>query len=194
MIGCVILAAGNSARFRKNKLRENYHGKSLIRWAFEAVPTEQLGPVCVVTRFSDVEELAEAYGFRVVRNDAPELGISRSVILGTLELLLDRCEGLMFLVSDQPLLRRETVVALAERFRKDPKRIVVPTAEGRQGNPCIFPASLYPELLTLGGDCGGKTVIRSHPELVTEVPVPPEELADVDTLEDLQRLKRITKI
>ena len=58
----------------------------------------------------------------------------------------------------------------------------------RQGNPCIFPASLYPELLTLAGDCGGKQVIRAHPELVTEVPVPAEELRDVDTPADLKSL------
>ena len=59
MIGCVILAAGNSARFSKNKLRENYHGNSLIRRAFEAVPAERLGQVCVVTRFSGFKEKSE---------------------------------------------------------------------------------------------------------------------------------------
>ena len=188
MLGCVILAAGKASRFRRNKLREVYHGKALIQWAFDAVPPERVGPVCVVTRFSDVADLAEAYGYRVVWNDEPELGISRSVMLGTLELILDRCEGLMFLVADQPCLRRETVSALAERFLSDPTRIVVPTAGDRQGNPCIFPASLYPELLTLAGDCGGKQVIRAHPELVTEVPVPAEELRDVDTPADLKSL------
>ncbi len=188
MIGCVILAAGNASRFGGNKLLAEYRDKSLIRRAFDAVPTERLGPVCVVTRFPDVEELAKAYGYRVVRNEHPELGISRSVRLGILELLPERCGGLLFLVADQPRLRRETVAALADRFLEDPTRIVVPQAGERQGNPCVFPASLFPELLRLEGDRGGKTVVRAHAGLVTAVPVPPEELADADTPDDLESL------
>ena len=64
----------------------------------------------------------------------------------------------------------------------------MPGAGERQGNPCIFPAALYSELLALTGDRGGKQIIHRHPELVVEVPVPEEELSDVDTLADLKSL------
>ena len=194
-LGCVVLAAGNGSRFGRNKLSEDFRGKPLIRWALEAVPVDRLGPnyagvpapVCVVTQYLDVGMLATAFGFPGVFNQAPELGISHSVALGT-QALMHRCGGLMFLVADQPLLRRETCEALADRFLADPTRIVVPAAGDRQGNPCIFPASLYPELLALTGDRGGKQIIKRHPELVTLVPVPEEELFDVDTLADLKSL------
>lgn len=184
MLGCVILAAGSALRFGKNKLLTDFRGKALIQWALEAVPTELLGSVAVVTQYDAVAELAELRGFSVVRNNVPELGISRSVVLGT-GALMDRCDGLMFLVADQPLLRRETTAALAERFLKDPTRIVVPRAGERQGNPCVFPASLFPELLRLTGDRGGKQIIRRHQELVTFVTVSSDELWDVDTIYDL---------
>ena len=195
MLGCVVLAAGNAVRFGRNKLAEDFRGKPLIQWALEAVPADRLGPVyaevpapvCVVTQYPDVRMLAAAFGFGGVFNEAPELGISHSVVLGT-RALMHRCGGLMFLVADQPLLRRETAAALADCFLADPTRIVVPAAGDRQGNPCIFPAALYPELLVLTGDRGGKAVIRCHPELVVEVPVPEEELNDVDTLADLESL------
>ena len=195
MLGCVVLAAGNASRFGRNKLSEDFRGKPLIRWALEAVPVDRLGPnyadvpapVCVVTQYPDARMLAAAFGFGGVFNEAPELGISHSVVLGT-QALMHRCGGLMFLVADQPLLRRETVAALADRFLADPTRVVVPAAGDRQGNPCIFPASLYPELLALTGDRGGKQIVRRHPELVVEVPVPEEELNDVDTLADLALL------
>ena len=186
-IGCVILAAGNASRFGGNKLLAEYRGKALIRWACEAVPTDRVGPVCVVTQYADAASVAVEYGFAVIRNEHPELGISRSVALGT-SALMDRCKGILFLTADQPLLRRKTVAALADRFSRDPTRIVVPTAGGRRGSPCVFPATLFPELLALAGDRGGSQVIRKRPELVTEVSVPEEELADVDTLEDLARL------
>jgi molybdenum cofactor cytidylyltransferase len=194
-LGCVVLAAGNASRFGRNKLSENFRGKPLIQWALEAVPVDRLGPVyadvpapvCVVTQYPDVGMLAAAFGFGGVFNEAPESGISHSVVLGT-QALMHRCSGLLFLVADQPLLRRQSVAALADRFLADPTRIVVPAAGERRGNPCVFPASLYPELLALTGDRGGKQVINRHPELVTLVPVPAEELQDVDTLADLALL------
>lgn len=189
-LGCVILAAGNAQRFGENKLLTLYDGRSLIRRAFEAVPAARLGPVAVVTQYDAVAALAGDYGFSVVRNPAPERGVSSSVVLGT-RAVGERCEGLLFLVADQPLLRRQTVERLLDRFLADPTRIVVPAAEGRQGNPCVFPRALFPELLALSGDRGGKQIIRRRPELVTEVEVDGAELLDVDTLSDLQNILRL---
>lgn len=184
-IGCVILAAGLASRFGRNKLLEPWQGKALVQWALDALAAARLAPVCVVTAYAEVEALAAAYGCRVVRNEAPALGIGRSVMLGTRALLPERCDGILFLVADQPRLRAQTVAALADCFRAEPTRIVVPTAGARQGNPCIFPAALFPELLALRGDRGGKLVVRAHPELVKAVPVPPEELDDIDQPADL---------
>ena len=189
-LGCVVLAAGTAARFGENKLLVPFRGKPLLCRALEAVPTELVGPVCVVTHRETAAALAAEYGFSALRNEAPELGISRSVALGT-RALMDRCGGLLYLVADQPLLRRATVARLAEVFLADSRRIVVPAAGSRQGNPCVFPAALFPELLALTGDRGGKAVIRRRPELVTEVQVDPVELADVDTVRDLEGLSAL---
>ena len=186
-IGCVILAAGNAARFGANKLLTPFRGKPLIQWALEAIPAEPPGPVAVVTQYDAVAALARDFGFSAVRNEAPELGISHSVALGTRAVGPD-CDGLIFLVADQPLLRRETVTALLDRFRAEPSKIVVPAAGERQGNPCVFPADLFPALEALTGDRGGRQVIRRHPERVVTVPAEPSELADVDTLADLQKI------
>ena len=49
-IGCVVLAAGNGARFGGNKLHHTIDGKSLIRRALEAVPVDRLSSVVVVTQ------------------------------------------------------------------------------------------------------------------------------------------------
>ncbi|MBQ1411164.1 MAG: nucleotidyltransferase family protein [Oscillospiraceae bacterium] len=185
--GCVILAAGNAVRFGSNKLLACYDGKPLIRRAFDAVPTELLGPVAVVTQYDAVAELAEGYGFSALRNDAPELGIGHSVALGA-RAVGPACDGLLFLVADQPLLRRATVVRIVERFAEDPTRIVVPAAGERQGNPCVFPAACFPALQALCGDRGGKQLLRRFPELVETIQVDAPELADVDTLADLQKI------
>ena len=186
-IGCVILAAGKASRFGENKLLARCQNRALIEWLFDAVPTDRLGPVVVVTQYPAVEALAAARGFGTLRNDAPELGVSRSVALGTAA-LAGECGGILFLAADQPRLRRETLAALVERFREAPTRIVAAAAGERRGNPAVFPASLFEGLQALTGDRGGMQLIRRFPELVTYLPVDPAELFDVDTAEDLRGL------
>ena len=50
-IGCIVMAAGMSSRFGGNKLAQEWQGKSLIRHALEAVPTDRLSAVVVVTQY-----------------------------------------------------------------------------------------------------------------------------------------------
>ena len=185
-VGCVIMAAGNAARFGANKLLAEVGGRSLICRALNAVPLDLLHAAVVVTQYPEVEALARERGFQTVENDRPDLGISRTIHLGLTA--LGEVEGAMFLVSDQPLLRRETVAAALRRGPGAPERIVVLSAGGRRGNPCVFPGKFFPELLALRGDRGGSAVIRAHPEALLLVEAAEEELWDVDTVRELEAL------
>ncbi len=180
------MAAGNARRFGSNKLAAELEGRSLIRRALEAVPRELFGQVAVVSQYPEVWELAWRFGFRAVENPHPEYGISHTIALG-LAGLLD-CGAVCFLVSDQPLLRRESVEALVRRWQARPETIAALGHGGVRGNPCIFPARFFPELLELREDQGGNTVIRRHEACLTLVEVPAEELQDVDTPEALEAL------
>ncbi len=187
-VGCVVLAAGNARRFGANKLGAVLGGKTLMEHALDALPVEALETVCVVTQYDAVEALARRRGFGCVRNEHPDEGLSRSVRLGT-EALADRCEAIVYLVSDQPLLRRESVLLLLEQFRAYPDCIIAAARDGRRGNPCLFPARFFPELCALSGDVGGSAVIRAHPEALRLCELPAEELADVDTRRALEELR-----
>lgn len=184
-IGCVVLAAGNARRFGGNKLEARVDGQTLIRRALEAVPAGL--DTVVVTQYPEIRALAESFGFRAVHNDAPEQGLSRSVRLG-LEQLMD-CAGVLFMVADQPWLRRESAEALVALWAQNPGRIAAMAHGGVQGNPCIFPASLFPELLALTGDVGGSAVIRAHEGDVLLLETDAAELADVDTPAALKRVQ-----
>ena len=83
---------------------------------------------------------------------------------------------------------RETVARLVDACCKRPDRILVPAAGGRRGSPCVFPKDLFPALLALRGDVGGRQVIRANPDRVLAVPVSPQVLYDVDTLRALEAL------
>ncbi|MCI8970123.1 MAG: nucleotidyltransferase family protein [Oscillibacter sp.] len=189
-LGCVVMAAGNARRFGDNKLAAGVRGRSLILRALEAVPGEEFETVAAVTQYPEVLALAERFHFSAVRNEHPDWGISHTIRLGLDA--LGNCGGAMFLVSDQPLLRRESVRALAELWRSQPDKIAALAHGGVRGNPCVFPARLFPELLALREDCGGNTVIRRHEEDLVLLEVPEEELTDVDTPEALRQLRAQT--
>lgn len=205
-VGCVILAAGSGSRFGCNKLLAEFRGRPLAEWAMEAVPPVLLRDTVLVTQYDAVAALAAARGIPCVRNDAPELGISRSVALGAAA-LADRCDGLLFLVADQPLLRRETVARLAQVWRAactaenrttdhgqfPAPPIAVLSAAGRRGNPCLFPRDLFPALMGLTGDRGGSQIIRRCPDRILSVEAEVWELADVDTAQGLKELQNQTQ-
>ena len=190
-LGCVVMAAGNARRFGENKLAAGLGGRSLIRRTLEAVPPEVIRETAVVTQYPEVADLAREFGFLPVENAHPEYGISHTIRLGLAA--LGNCAGVMFLVSDQPLLRRESVAALARFWLAHPDRIAALGHGGVRGNPCVFPARFFPELLALREDHGGNTVIRRHEEDLTILEAPEEELKDVDTVEALRSLQHRTE-
>lgn len=187
-VGCVAMAAGNAARFGGNKLAARLDGRSLIERALDAAAGPEFDRVAVVSQYPEVEALAAARGFLSLRNRHPDWGLSHTIRLGT-EALRD-CDGILYLVCDQPLLTRRSVERVVARWREDPSRIVGAGHNGRRGNPCLFPSTLFPELAALEGDQGGTVVIRAHPDLLVLSETPEPELADVDTPEGLQALRR----
>lgn len=189
-IGCVVMAAGDARRFGENKLAMEVGGRTLVRRALEAVPGEAFRTVAVVTQYPEVEALAEGFGFLPVRNPHPDWGISHTIRLG-LE-ALGNCGGACFLVSDQPLLRRESVRDLTELWRGRPDKIAALAHGGVRGNPCIFPARFFPELLELREDHGGNAVIRRHEEDLILLETAEKELTDVDTPEALRQVRAQT--
>lgn len=186
-IGCVVMAAGNARRFGENKLAAQLRGRSLILRALEAVPAELFGTVVVVTQYPEVMRLAKEFRFAAVHNEHPDWGISHTIELGLTG--LRDCDGVMFLVSDQPLLRRESVAELVRLWQRQPDKIAALAHGGVRGNPCLFPARFFPELLELREDRGGNTVIRRHEEDLVLLEAAERELTDVDTPEALRKIE-----
>lgn len=185
-LGCVVMAAGNARRFGANKLATEVDGKSLIRRTLEAIPAGQFDAVTVVTQYPEIEALSAAFGFGCVKNEHPDWGISHTISLGLQT--LSHLDAVMFQVSDQPMLQRESVSAMLDYFRRHSDKIVGLSHGGVRGNPCIFPARFFPELLALREDHGGNTVIRRHEEDLLLYEVSGRELFDVDTPEQLAKL------
>lgn len=191
-IACILMAAGNARRFGENKLAAEFAGKPLILRALEAVPAEEFSTVAVVTQYPEIEDLAKKFGFTPVHNPHPDWGISHTIRLG-LEAVTP-CDAAIFQVSDQPMLRRETVAAEVEYFRRHPDKIVGLGHNGVRGNPCIFPSKYFPDLLALREDHGGSSVIRRREEDLLLYECPAQELEDADTRQALLSMEARKKM
>lgn len=187
-LGCLVMAAGSAVRFGENKLAARLGGKMLIERIFEAIPKEKFSALTVVTQYDEIESLAPSYGFRTVRNDRPDLGLSRTVRLGVEA--MEECDAILFCVADQPLLQRESIAAEVALYLANPESIVALSHKGRRGNPCIFPKAYFPELKALTGDRGGRSVIEKHEDKLLLYEVSAEQLVDVDTADTLEELKK----
>lgn len=192
-LAVVVLAAGNSRRFGSNKLLYEIDGKkmyerclSVVEKLIREVPGERAPlvgwevSVTVVTQYEEIAATAVSRGFEAVVNPRPQDGISSSLRLGLgANPEVDAC---LFTVADQPWLTGTTLRALVLTWRDSGKGIACAAAGGIPGNPCIFSAKYFPELLALRGDTGGKRVVRAHPEDVALLEVTDEkELTDIDT-------------
>jgi molybdenum cofactor cytidylyltransferase len=75
----------------------------------------------------------------------------------------------------------------------DPQRgalVVVPSIDGRRGNPVVWSRRFFNDLISIPGDIGARHLIGSYAEAVVEVPVAGEAaLTDVDTPESLSAVK-----
>ena len=95
------------------------------------------------------------------------------------------------MVSDQPLLKKESVRAMVEFYKENSDFIVSMSYDTIRGNPCIFPKEFFSELLKLKEDHGGNTVIRQHKDRLKLFEATyKDELTDIDTKEDLRALSK----
>lgn len=134
--------------------------------------------------------------------DNPEFmqGMSTSMKLG-IQTIIDNgytkdkehiIDSALFLTGDQPLLTATIIDSIIKTYRRTGKRIVAPLYDGQRGNPVLFDASLFPELLQVTGDEGGRGVLKRHLDEVENVEIRNIEASyDVDTWEAYQRVVEV---
>ena len=193
MISAVVLAAGRSERMGQQKLLLPLRGKPVLQWVLESVLAAGIDEVvCVVRELSSISRKIAISQERLIWlvNQATDRGQSTSVIAG-LWAIDPRSEGALFLVGDQPLIQSALIDTLLDRFRNSSAWIVAPSFQGETRNPVIFRRDLFPELLKLTGDRGGRGLIEKYRERTVLVNWQDEAtFVDLDVRQDYERLKR----
>lgn len=192
-IGAVVLAAGTSSRFGRQKMLARLGGRPVLQHVLDVAGSCGFAAVAVVLGH-EADTVRAAVEWRdevVVWNPRPEDGLSSSlrVGVGALDGVEPPVSAAFIFLGDQPLTRSDVVAALVARLRPDGAPLVVPRyAEGGGGNPVLVRRDAWPLVAEASGDRGLGPLIRQHPELVAEVPVPGSN-PDVDTPEELAALE-----
>jgi molybdenum cofactor cytidylyltransferase len=191
--GAIVLAAGRSTRMGgPNKLLAEIGGKPLVRIAAEEALASRARPVIVVTGHerAKVEAALAGLKLRLVHNPDYAAGLSTSLKAG-LAALPPEVDGAIVCLGDMPQVTRGLIDRLLDAF--DPERgalVVVPTIEGKRGNPVVWSRRFFPDLMALEGDVGARHLIATYADVVSEVAVDDSAaLTDVDTPDALQAVK-----
>lgn len=189
MIGAVLLAAGCARRFGGSKLLGALQGRPVIRWSADALVAAGIAePVVVVPPgHEDIRAALSGLRARLVVNPEPERGMGRSLALGVAAVAGDH-DWIAITLGDEPGLDPAWIARLAMR-RGRGVTVVAATFRGARGHPVLFHRSVFAELMALDGDRGARQVVDRDPArtLLVELGVAPP--GDVDTREDLARLR-----
>ncbi len=190
-ISGIILAAGASKRMGTNKLLLPFGGVPVIERVVKAATGSALGEVILVYGSDRIKETGDKYKAKVVGNDQPQHGQSRSVRLGVGN-ASEYADGFMFLVGDQPYITSEMINKLIACYVSGDHSAVVPLYKGRRGNPVVFSYPLREKLMGLEGDSGGRVLLEQLTGKIAVVDMDDERSGlDMDTQEEYEMLLKL---
>lgn len=186
-IGGVLLAAGPGERFEGPfKLLQPVEGEPMVRKAASALVESSLSAVVTVVghEADAVREALSDLNVETVENTNYRDGQSTSVHMGV-EMARERdWDAAVFGLGDMPFVTPETVDLVAQTYREGHGSIVAAGFDGKRGNPTLFDAEYYPDLMAVTGDTGGRPVLMSSPDVALVETGDPGVLRDIDTRED----------
>jgi molybdenum cofactor cytidylyltransferase len=170
MLAAVILSGGASRRMGTPKALLPYRGGTFLEHLIKVTDHPRIGWRRVVLG-ADAEAIADGVKLpadEVVMNQNWEEGQLSSIQAGVRSLPVGS-DGMLLCLIDHPLISRELVGALVERFYESGKAVVLPIYKGRRGHPVIFASRLCKELLSAPLETGARAVVWAHLEEVWEM-------------------------
>ena len=202
----IILAAGSSSRMGegRHKLLLPLDSRPVLVHVIEATLASQARPIVIVLghQAEQVRQHITPYTLSpnciVIENPDYLQGMSTSMHVGLQEIIsygyknnkqIISIDSAIILLGDQPLITPQVIATLIATRHETGKQIVAPLYAGKRGNPLLFAAALFPELLEVTGDEGGRRVVERHKQELATVEV--SNVAanyDVDTWEAYQEV------
>src|SRR5207249_8985931 len=170
--------------------------RSVLAHVLEATLASHARPIILVLGHEAEQVRASIFQYTthpsitLVENSDYLQGMSTSLRVGLQALVTKESkkeysvEGALVILGDQPLMTTHVLDTLIATRQTTGRHIIAPLFNNRRGNPVLFDASLFSELMEVTGDEGGRSIIERHRHDVATVEVG-NELAtyDVDTWE-----------
>jgi len=179
---CVVLASGLSQRFGAlDKLEAKLSDKSVLGYVLETIEAVGFGEVFVVT-----QKQSEGR-FTLVLNGNPEDGQGHALRLGLATARSAGWETICVVLGDMPLVQTSHLQLLLGKL--EGTSALVSECQGQKMPPAIFREEAINLILSDKSQSGARTILgQLKPETV---PISEEAALDVDTPEDLIRVRRI---
>jgi molybdenum cofactor cytidylyltransferase len=193
-VSAVILAAGTSTRMGQPKQLLPLNGTTLLACAIENVRSAGLAEIVLVLGASAEvirRELPRSLleGLQVVINQTYAEGMASSLRKG-LSALHPQSAAALIILGDQPLVRPQTLREIVAGYHCSGAKIVIPSHQGKRGNPVLLSRSVFPEVMALEGDTGCRAIFSNHFDAIFKVEVEDQGiLLDIDNQDDYDRLK-----
>ena len=179
---CVVLASGLSQRFGAlDKLEAKLCDKSVLGHVFETIEAVGFGEIFVLT-----QKQSEGR-FTWVVNSSPEDGQGHALRLGLASARSAGWETICVVLGDMPLVQTSHLQLLLGKL--EGKSAVVSACKEQTMPPAIFREEAIDLILSDQSQSGARTILGQLKPVI--VPICEEAALDVDTPEDLIRVRRI---
>ncbi|MBZ0216602.1 MAG: nucleotidyltransferase family protein, partial [Fimbriimonadaceae bacterium] len=137
-----------------------------------------------------VRAALQGLNVRFAHNDQYEAGLSTSLRTG-IEALDDHFDGVLICLGDMPGVKPELLTRMVRAFNPAEDRlIVVPTYQGKRGNPVVFSTRFRAGLLDTSGDGGARFLLNANEDVTVEIEADASVALDIDTEQALDDVRR----
>lgn len=187
----MILASGLSKRMGAPKLLLPLNETTIIGHVIsEALQSDLDGMIVVANGHNQelVDEIAKYPISLLVKVEDAHLGMSNSIKKG-LQLLPSSADAVMFLLGDQPEMTSAEINKIISCYQNEKDVLVLQAVYlHTKGHPVLFDRRIIPLLHYIDGDMGAREILKQHKEKIQLVEMGRPKIADIDTVEDYQKL------
>ncbi len=193
-LAALILAAGCSMRMGQFKPLLPIAGTAVIAHVISMFRAAGIERVSVVTGYcaEQIDPVVGRLGATVVHNPDYQQGMYSSIQAGInayADAQVPAVDACFLLPVDIPLVRPESIAALAHAFAARRAPLTYPRFNRRRGHPPLVSNALFAEILAGKGESGLRELLRRHQPDSADVDVLDEGvLLDMDTPEDYAQL------
>ncbi len=181
-ISAVVLAAGESRRFGRNKLEVRVKGRGLLEHVISAAVNSLVDDVVCVTHSIRGHS---TMGSKMISYVSPSGELLSDSLKAGLEAVSLFSDAVVILLGDMVCVKSYLINTLISIYYAHPGDPIASRRDGLLIPPILIPRRYFPMLLKLKGDAGARYLIRRM-NGVRAVNITNIEALDIDVQEDLE--------